>query len=122
MASRPDLEKVVESYLRDSATARGWLCPKTISPGAAGFPDRTVITDDGTVCFVEVKRPGGRPRKLQLHAFLRPMLAHGANVCVVDDEPSVDVLLAMLADNTPIHPSDTQTMHVMTCPDALKYT
>ena len=49
-----------------------------------GFPDRIILWDGGEVLFVEFKRPGEVPRKLQthIHALLRRI---GFVVEVYDD-------------------------------------
>ncbi|MFC8125499.1 VRR-NUC domain-containing protein [Streptomyces sp. NPDC057302] len=93
-------ESTIENYLLSQCRAHGILCLKFVSPTRAGVPDRIVVAPRSTV-FVEVKCPGGRLRKLQqrTHAKLR---RHGAEVHVVDDKPSVDVLIAVLLES----PSD----------------
>ncbi|WP_181273596.1 VRR-NUC domain-containing protein [Brevibacterium oceani] len=90
------LERAVERYLLLQCRAHGFLCMKFVSPARGGVPDRIVVSPAGTV-FVEVKRPGGSLRKLQLtmHAKLR---RHGGQVHVVDDQESVDALIAHLVD------------------------
>lgn len=42
-------------------------------PGMSGVPDRICLFRGGAVVFVELKRPGGKPRSLQvwLHKKLR---------------------------------------------------
>ncbi|MEU7322477.1 VRR-NUC domain-containing protein [Streptomyces griseoviridis] len=87
-------ESTIEDYLLSQCRAHGFLCLKFVSPARRGVPDRIVVAPSGTV-FVEVKRPGGRLRKLQqlTHAKLR---RHGAEVHVVDDKPSIDVFIAHL--------------------------
>ncbi|MFF4410222.1 VRR-NUC domain-containing protein [Streptomyces sp. NPDC001404] len=93
-------ERVIEGYLLDQCRAHGFLCLKFVSPARGGVPDRIVVGPRGTV-FVEVKRPGSRLRKLQqlTHAKLR---RYGAEVHIVDDNPSVDAFIAHLLES----PSD----------------
>ncbi|MFE7114088.1 VRR-NUC domain-containing protein [Streptomyces sp. NPDC057654] len=95
-------ESTIEGYLLSQCRAHGFLCLKFVSPSRGGVPDRIVVAPRNTV-FVEVKRPGGRPRKRQqrMHAKLR---RHGGEVHVVDDKPSVDVFIAHLLKP----PSDQQ--------------
>lgn len=59
-------EKNVEKALVKAVTARGGICPKWVSPGLDGVPDRIVLLPHGRAGFVEVKAPGERPRPLQL--------------------------------------------------------
>ena len=53
----------------------GGNCPKLVSPGFDGMPDRMVLLPNGRVGFVEVKAPGEKPRPLQLarHRLLRSL-------------------------------------------------
>lgn len=89
------IENEIEAYLLESCRSAGWLCWKFTSPGRAGVPDRVVITPRTTV-FVEVKRPGGRLRRLQ-QAIRTKMLRAGAAVHVVDNRSAVDALVTELA-------------------------
>lgn len=60
------LEKEVESKLVAMVRRHGGKCPKWVSPGWAGVPDRIILLPRGRVIFVETKRPkGGRPSALQ---------------------------------------------------------
>ena len=59
------LEKELERYFTEGLKQIGCLVFKFMSPGNAGVPDRVVISKSGGVYFVELKRPGGKIRKLQ---------------------------------------------------------
>lgn len=59
------LEKDVEKKLKVRLEKSGCLVLKFVSPGNAGVPDRLIITPSGRMCFVELKRPGGKLRPLQ---------------------------------------------------------
>lgn len=76
-------EKVVEQKLIEAVKARGGICPKWVSPSFAGVPDRLVFLPDGKFGMVEVKRPKGKPRVLQLsrHKLLKKL---GFTVYVLD--------------------------------------
>ena len=59
------LEKEIEKKLKARLEKSGCLVLKFVSPGNAGVPDRLIITPSGRMCFVELKRPGGKLRPLQ---------------------------------------------------------
>lgn len=112
---KPMLEHVIETTLERQCRERGWMCPKTASPGRGGFPDRTVITDKGVVVFVEVKRPKEVPRKLQVAQFLRPLAEHNANVVVVDTIDAVNELMHQLEQDISPKPRDLKTFYIQPC-------
>lgn len=76
-------EKDIEGMLVNAVKGEGGICPKFISPGMDGMPDRLVLMPGGRMAFVEVKAPDQRPRRLQLrrHARLRAL---GFPVYVLD--------------------------------------
>lgn len=53
------LEKDIESKLVDMVKRHGGKCPKWVSPGWAGVPDRLALLPGGRIIFVETKRPKG---------------------------------------------------------------
>lgn len=59
------LERDIERHLRDGVRNLGGLCLKLVCPGFTGMPDRLVLLPGGTVCFVELKRPGQAERQRQ---------------------------------------------------------
>lgn len=59
------LESAVERKCVEYAAKKGILSIKI--KGLAGWPDRLFFIKDGTVFFVEFKRPGEAPRPLQVH-------------------------------------------------------
>jgi len=59
-------EKTIERKLCDAVRKLGGLCPKFVSPGLDGVPDRIVLLPGGRIAFVELKAPGKRPRPLQV--------------------------------------------------------
>lgn len=58
-------ERTIERKLVEAVRSMGGLCPKFVSPGWDGVPDRIVLLTGGMVCFVETKAPGKRMRPLQ---------------------------------------------------------
>lgn len=77
-------EKYIEQKLVAAVRNQHGMCPKFVSPGMSGMPDRIIFLPDGKTGFVEVKAPGKKPRALQLkrHAQLRAL---GFRVFVLDD-------------------------------------
>ena len=76
-------EKIIEQKLVTAVKKRGGICPKFVSPGFDGMPDRLVLLPFGKFAFVEVKAPGEKPRPLQLarHGMLQKL---GYRVYVLD--------------------------------------
>lgn len=85
-------EKMIEQKLVEAVKENGGICPKLVSPGTDGMPDRLVLLPHGRVAFVEVKAPGRKPRPLQLarHRLLRRL---GFKVYVLDDIDQIDKIL-----------------------------
>lgn len=81
-------EKHVEQKLVTAVKAAGGICPKFVSPGTDGMPDRLVLFPEGRIGFVEVKAPGKKPRPLQerRHAQLRAL---GFPVFILDDPEQI---------------------------------
>lgn len=81
-------EKQIEKKLITEVKKRGGICPKWVSPGFDGVPDRIVLLPYGKFAFVEVKAPGENPRPLQLsrHRLLRRL---GFRVYVLDNESQI---------------------------------
>lgn len=81
-------EREIERKLVSAVKSRGGICPKFVSPGFDGMPDRVVLLPHGKLGFVEVKRPGEQPRLLQTarHRLLRKL---GFLVFVLDGEEQI---------------------------------
>ena len=77
-------EREIEKKLVEAVRKTGGICPKFISPGNDGMPDRIVLLPGGKAGFVEVKAPGKKPGPLQMrrHWILRDL---GFRVFVLDD-------------------------------------
>lgn len=85
-------EKEIEQKLCKATKTMGGICPKLVSPGFDGMPDRMVLLPGGYLGFVEVKAPGETPRPLQLarHRLLQRL---GFRVYVLDDEKQIGGIL-----------------------------
>lgn len=86
-------EREVEAALVKAVKTRGGICPKWVSPGLDGVPDRIVLLPGGKVGFVELKAPGERPRKLQI-ARMRQLEKLGYKTFVCDDVELIDGILS----------------------------
>lgn len=85
-------EREVEKKLIDEVKKRGGLCEKWVS-GTVGWPDRIVILPpDGSVGFVEVKRPGESPRPIQEHRH-KQLQKIGCRVYVLDHPDKIGGIL-----------------------------
>lgn len=85
-------EKIIEQKLVAAVKKQGGICPKFVSPGFDGMPDRLVLLPFGRFAFVEVKAPGEKPRPLQLarHGMLQKL---GYRVYVLDDVNQIGGIL-----------------------------
>lgn len=86
-------EKTVEKKLTAEVKKHGGLCPKFVSPGFSGMPDRLLLLPGGRFAFVEVKAPGEKPRPLQLsrHGLLRRL---GFKVYVLDNAAHIENIIS----------------------------
>ena len=85
-------EKSIEQKLVKAVKQRGGICPKLVSPGFDGMPDRLVLLPGGRMGFVEVKAPGEKPRPIQVsrHRLLRRL---GFIVYVLDNAEDIPRVL-----------------------------
>ena len=77
------LEREIETQLVTTVRKRGGLCPKFISPGMDGAPDRLILLPQGRLAFAELKAPGKKPRPLQ-ERRIRQLRSLGFRVYVID--------------------------------------
>lgn len=82
------LEKEIECKLVKAVKAEKGMCPKFISPGYDGMPDRLVLLPNAKFAFIELKAPGKKPRPLQVarHEMLRRL---GFKVYIIDSEEQI---------------------------------
>ena len=90
-------EKQIESKLVKAVRAAGGLCPKFVSPGTDGMPDRLVLLPGCCIGFVEVKAPGKEPRPLQTQRH-KQLRALGFPVFVLDDPEQVPWILKEVSE------------------------
>ena len=85
-------ERDIEQKLCRTVKQHGGICPKFVSPGFDGMPDRIVLMPGGHFAFVEVKALGKEPRALQLarHSLLQRL---GFRVFILDDEQQIGGIL-----------------------------
>ena len=86
------LEKHIERKLVAAVKARGGICPKWVSPGFDGVPDRLVFLPMKKFGMVELKAPGEKPRPLQVsrHKLLQRL---GFKVYVLDNLDDIQEVL-----------------------------
>lgn len=85
-------EKQVEQALVKAVKASGGICPKFVSPGLAGVPDRLVLMPNGKMGFVEVKAPTKKPRALQLYR-MQQLTDLGFKCFVLDEIEQIPALV-----------------------------
>ena len=88
------LEKKIEQKLVKAVKKEGGLCPKFVSPGMDGMPDRLILMPGGRMAFVELKAPGKRPRPLQIHRH-RQLQKLGFDTFVLDRAEDIPCLMAI---------------------------
>lgn len=81
-------EKEIERRLVTEVKKQGGICPKWVSPGFDGVPDRIILLPDGKFAFVEVKAPGEKPRPLQ-QARINLLRKLGFRVYVLDEKKKI---------------------------------
>ena len=86
------LEREIEQRLIREVRKAGGIAPKFTSPGNAGMPDRLIILPGGKVSFVELKRPGQKPRPLQQRQIAR-LTQLGCTVHVIDHPNQIKELI-----------------------------
>ena len=59
-------ERDVENSLVRAVRKMGGMCPKFVSPGLDGVPDRMILMPGARIAFAELKAPGRKMRPLQV--------------------------------------------------------
>mgnify|MGYP001758873827 CR=1 FL=1 len=86
------LERTIEQTLVRETKKAGGIAPKLTSPGTAGMPDRLLILPHGKICFVELKRPGQKPRPIQVRQMGR-LTQLGCMVRTIDHPNQIQNLI-----------------------------
>ncbi len=76
-------EKTLEQKLVKAVKMSGGLCPKFVSPGLDGVPDRIILLPGGHIGFAEIKTTGMKPRPVQMRRK-RQLEALGFPVFILD--------------------------------------
>jgi len=85
-------ERDIEQALTDAVKQYGGICPKFVSPGLAGVPDRIILLPDGKIAFAELKAPGRKPRPLQLRRIAK-LRSLGFKTYVIDSKEQIGGVL-----------------------------
>ena len=85
-------ERDIERRFAAAVKKHGGLCPKFVSPGTDGVPDRIVLFPGGRIAFVEVKAPGMTLRPLQVRRK-RQLESLGFKVYVLDAAEQIGGIL-----------------------------
>lgn len=85
-------EKFIEKKLVLEVKKKGGICPKFVSPGFDGMPDRIILAPNGKVAFAELKSKGRRAKAQQIlrHRLLRNL---GFKVYLIDDVEQIGGVL-----------------------------
>lgn len=87
------LEKYIENKLVTAVKKMGGICPKFVSPGFDGVPDRLVLLPHGKFAFVELKAKGKKMRPLQVNRKMQ-LEQLGFLVYCIDDASKIGGILS----------------------------
>ena len=90
-------EKQIEQKLIKAVKRSCWICPKLVSPGMDGMPDRMILLPHGRIAFAEVKAPGKKPRPLQMLRH-RQLSSLGFTVYLLDDPEQIPAIIEEVGD------------------------
>lgn len=85
-------EKQIEQKLVNAVRHMGGICPKWVSPGLDGVPDRIILLPGGHMAFAELKAPDQKPRPLQ-EARISQLRRLGFPVYIIDDTRQIGGVL-----------------------------
>lgn len=85
-------ERQIEQHLVAAVRKRNGLCPKWVSPGLDGVPDRIILLPGGRVAFAELKAPG-KTLRTQQHYRKVQLERLGFKVYVIDSKEQIGGVL-----------------------------
>lgn len=85
-------EKYIERKLMAAVKSMGGICPKFVSPGLDGVPDRIVLLPKGKIAFIELKASGKKLRPLQVRRK-RQLESLGFSVYCIDGAEQIGGIL-----------------------------
>lgn len=85
-------ENEIEQKFIRAVKGMGGICPKFISPGLAGMPDRLALLPGGKMAFIELKAYGKKPRPLQVRRK-RQLETLGFSVYCIDSAEQIGGIL-----------------------------
>lgn len=88
-------ERDIEAALVDAIKQLGGKAIKLLSPGSGGLPDRMILLPGGRLYFVELKAPGKKPSRLQLHV-MEQLRQLGFSTHVIDSFAGVHQFVASI--------------------------
>ncbi len=89
-------ERQIEQRLTQAVRKHQGLCPKWVSPGLDGVPDRIILLPGGRIAFAELKAPGQKLRPLQLRRKAQ-LERLGFAVHVIDNTDQIGGVLDALS-------------------------
>ena len=91
------LEVDIEQAAADWACARGWESIKFTPRGSRGWPDRIFISISGVHVWIEFKKNGKEPRKVQLYR-IKQLRKRAVNAFWIDNLEEAQTTLKFYED------------------------
>jgi hypothetical protein len=101
-------ESEIEKYFVWTVQRMGGTAYKFKSPNHRGVADRIACLPDGSVHFVELKAPGGRPSPLQ-KLFAARMKELKQNYTILWSKTEIDEWRHTITSSTPTQPNGCAT-------------
>ena len=91
------LEKQIQTKLKKELERQGWTVLRPINVSKSGFPDLWCL-QNGTLVFVEVKKPGEKPTALQHHRH-KELQSQGFQVVIASSTEDIGLINSCLRPN-----------------------